>query len=213
MKITTLSAALLLASTTVLADKEFPISSLNTAALIADKREARHHEINIVSVVKRTADGPKGVNRHENQGKKGGKKHNEHGLEAHSDGERRYYEKDGEGKEVKGGGNVEEEEGVKNEKKGGKGDEKNGGSGKKGGGGDKKGAEGEKKGGAGDKGDAADKKGVDSSLHKYEWLVPNTVTPATDYSIHISHAGNVDTYSHYFEIVKAGDPQSNKPSV
>ncbi|OAQ33885.1 hypothetical protein K457DRAFT_15088 [Linnemannia elongata AG-77] len=336
MKISTLSAVLLLASTTVLADKKSPISSLNTAASIADKREARHHEINGISVVKRAVDGPKGVNRHENQGKK---KHNEHGLEAHSDGGSRYHDKDGEGKEVKGGGD-DEEEGEKKEKKGGKGDEKNGGDdkkgeekegkdgeAKKGGEGDKKGAEGEKKGGAGDKGDAADKKGgdkdasdkkggekdpatggddkgattttpaaggeedkkggatnpsvprdyasplwlvqpfgssvwaqgetyviswgpnpgpvyakalnpktpvdillmqgppdnlkeiavlskgVDSSVHKYEWLVPTTVTPATDYSIRMSHAGDVDTYSHYFEVVKAGDPRSNKSNV
>ncbi|KAF9140699.1 hypothetical protein BGX30_006137 [Mortierella sp. GBA39] len=358
MKITTLSAVLLLASATVLADKKSTASSLNTAASIADKREARHHEVNGVSVVKRTVDGPKGVDRHEHQEKKGGKKHNEHGVEAHSDGGDRYHDKDGKEKEVKGGGNDEEEgqKKEKKEKKGGKGDKKSGGGGKKegeekevkdsgdkkGGEGDKKGAEGEKKGaegeekgaegekkgaegekgaegdkkgaegdkkggdkGASDKGgekdlatggDAAtpavgggeDKeggaanpsvprdyssplwlvqpfgssiwaqgetyvvswgpnpdpvyakafgpkapvdirlmqgppdnlkevavlsKGVDSSLHKYEWLVPTTVTPATDYSIRISHASDVDTYSHYFEIVKAGDSRSNKSNV
>ncbi|KAF9545261.1 hypothetical protein EC957_011134 [Mortierella hygrophila] len=346
MKITTLSAVLLLASATVLADKKSTVSSLNTAASIADKRDARHHEVNGASVVKRAADGPKGVNRHEHQEKKGGKKHNEHGVEAHSDGGNRYHDKDDEEKEVKGGGN-DKEKGEKKEKKGGKGDEKNGGGGKKegeemgvkdsrdkkgvegekgpegekGAEGEKKGAEGDKKGGADDKGDAADKtggnkdasekggekdvatggdaatpavdggegkeggaadpsvprdyssplwlvqpfgssvwaqgetyviswgpnpdpvhakaltpkalvdirlmqgppdnlkeiavlsNGVDSSLHKYEWLVPTTVTPATDYSIRISHASDVDTYSHYFEVVKAGDSRSNKSNV
>ncbi|KAG9063191.1 hypothetical protein KI688_004792 [Linnemannia hyalina] len=356
MKITTLSAVLLLASATVLADKKSTVSSLNTAASIADKRDARHHEVNGVSVVKRAADGPKGVNRHEHQRKKGGKKHKEHRVEAHSDGGSRHRDKDGKEEEVKGSGN-DEEHGEKKEKKGGKGDKKNGGGGKKegeekeakdsgdkkgaegeekvvaegdkngaegdktGAEGDKNGAEGDKKGGAGNKDGAADKtggdkdtsdkggekdpatggdaatpavgggegkegdaanpsvprdyssplwlvqpfgssvwaqgetyviswgpnpdpiyakaltpkalvdirlmqgppdnlkeiavlsNGVDSSLHKYEWLVPTTVTPATDYSIRISHGSDVDTYSHYFEVVKAGDSRSNKSNV
>ncbi|KAF8941980.1 hypothetical protein BGZ47_007017 [Haplosporangium gracile] len=110
MKIITLSAVLCLAATTVLADKKSTVASslitdnhdLSIAASVADQREARHHEINGASVVK-LADEPKGVNRHESQGKKG-RKHNEHGLEAHSDGGDRYQ---GNGDEGDVGGNGE----------------------------------------------------------------------------------------------------------
>ena len=57
------------------------------------------------------------------------------------------------------------------------------------------------------------KTGVDSSVHMFQWTVPATVTPANDYTIRITHAGDLDTYSHYFEIVKAGDPRSSKSNV
>ncbi|KAF9122127.1 hypothetical protein BGW39_010003 [Mortierella sp. 14UC] len=141
MKIITLS--------TVLADNMASASvykndHLSTAASVADnsKREARHHEINGSSGFKRAIDGPQGVNRHENQKKDGGhKKHDEHGLEAHSDGG---DDKKGDDAEQEGG---EEEK----ERKGGKK------------GGDKKDMDNEEiKGDAGDKkGDAGDKKGGD----------------------------------------------------
>ncbi|KAG0270243.1 hypothetical protein BGZ95_001776, partial [Linnemannia exigua] len=161
MKITTLSAVLCLVATTALADKKATLhgNDLSIAASVADKRDARHHEINGSMVVKR-ADGPKGVNRHENQKKGSG--HKDHGVEAHSDGGSRYHDKkDGEGKEEKGGddNDDEEEDEEKKEKKGGsgKGDEKNAGDKKGGDGGDKKGDDGgDKKGG-----DGGDKKGGD----------------------------------------------------
>ncbi|GJJ74131.1 hypothetical protein EMPS_06489 [Entomortierella parvispora] len=57
------------------------------------------------------------------------------------------------------------------------------------------------------------KTGVDSSVHMFQWTVPATVPLAKDYSIRITHAGDLDTYSHYFEIVKAGDPRSTKSNV
>lgn len=57
------------------------------------------------------------------------------------------------------------------------------------------------------------KKDADSSLNSFQWTVPTTVTPATDYSIRLTHEGQVDTYSHYFEIVLAGDPRSSKSNV
>ncbi|KAF9901377.1 hypothetical protein EC991_006228 [Linnemannia zychae] len=179
MKIITLSAVLCLAATTVLADKSASAHTndhLSIAASVADsnKREARHHEINGSSVVKR-ADGPKGVNRHEHQ-KKGG--HKDHGLEAHSDGGSRYHDKGDEdkkgGSSKKGGDDEddddEEDEAEEKEKKGGKkggektdkdNEDKKGDAGdKKGDAGDKKGDAGDKKGDAGDKkGDAGDKKG------------------------------------------------------
>ncbi|KAG0292833.1 hypothetical protein BGZ96_003604 [Linnemannia gamsii] len=164
MKITTLSAVLCLAATTVLADKKNTVASnaqdLSIALSAADKRESRHHEINGVSVAKR-ADGPKGVIRHENQGKKGKKRHNEHGVEAHNDGGNRYRDRGSEGKKS---GNDDTEE----EKKGGSGhasgDEKNVGgrsSGKKqGGGGEKDGKDNEDMKGGADSGDM--KGGADS---------------------------------------------------
>ncbi|KAF9922244.1 hypothetical protein FBU30_007683 [Linnemannia zychae] len=55
--------------------------------------------------------------------------------------------------------------------------------------------------------------GVDASIHKFDWLIPETIPPATDYSIRLSHGSDVDTYSHLFEIVKAGDARSNKSNV
>ncbi|KAG0319379.1 hypothetical protein BGZ97_002247 [Linnemannia gamsii] len=130
MKITTLSAVLCLAATTALADKKNTIASnaqdLSIAASVADKREARHHEINGVSVVKRS-DGPKVVKRHGNQGKK---RHSEHGIEAHKDGNR-YHGRVGEGKEKKVGDDDEEEgkNGKKDYSGHGTGDKKDAGSG------------------------------------------------------------------------------------
>lgn len=57
------------------------------------------------------------------------------------------------------------------------------------------------------------KTAIDSSVHMFQWTVPATVPPAKDYSIRISHTGDLDTYSHYFEIAKAGDPRSTKSNV
>ncbi|KAF9112217.1 hypothetical protein BGX27_003772 [Mortierella sp. AM989] len=57
------------------------------------------------------------------------------------------------------------------------------------------------------------KSGVDSSTNMYQWKVPKTVTPAKDYSIRLTHGTEVDTYSHYFEVVKAGDTRSSKSNV
>ncbi|KAG0239500.1 hypothetical protein B0O80DRAFT_492288 [Mortierella sp. GBAus27b] len=57
------------------------------------------------------------------------------------------------------------------------------------------------------------KTGVDSDLHFFQWTIPASVVPAKDYSIRLTHQGDVDTYSHYFEVVKAGDPRSNKSNV
>ncbi|KAF9157051.1 hypothetical protein BG015_007577 [Linnemannia schmuckeri] len=136
MKFTTLSAVLCLAATTVLADRESSVASsfttnnhdLSIAASVADKREARHHEISGASAVKR-ADEPKGANRHEHQGKKG-RKHNEHGLEAHSDGGSRYHDKGGEGNEKNGDGG-EDTDGAGGDKTGGNAGDMKGGAGDK----------------------------------------------------------------------------------
>ncbi|KAF9112266.1 hypothetical protein BGX27_003704 [Mortierella sp. AM989] len=57
------------------------------------------------------------------------------------------------------------------------------------------------------------KNGVDESLHSFQWTVPASITPSKDYAIRISYDNDVDTYSHYFEIVKAGDPRSSKSNV
>ncbi|KAF9192750.1 hypothetical protein BGZ51_004918 [Haplosporangium sp. Z 767] len=57
------------------------------------------------------------------------------------------------------------------------------------------------------------KAGVDSSVHAFEWTVPATLPAGKDYTIRISQEGKVDTYSHYFEIVEAGDPRSSKSNV
>ncbi|KAG0266744.1 hypothetical protein BG011_001203 [Mortierella polycephala] len=57
------------------------------------------------------------------------------------------------------------------------------------------------------------KTGVDSSAHSFEWTVPATLPVGKDYTIRILQDGKVDTYSHYFEIVKAGDPRSSKSNV
>ncbi|KAF9316667.1 hypothetical protein BG003_001691 [Podila horticola] len=56
-------------------------------------------------------------------------------------------------------------------------------------------------------------KDADSSLNSFTWTVPTTVPPALDYSIRLKHEGQIDTYSHYFEIVAAGDPRSSKSNV
>ncbi|KAF8941143.1 hypothetical protein EDD21DRAFT_430039 [Dissophora ornata] len=56
-------------------------------------------------------------------------------------------------------------------------------------------------------------KSVDESLHSFQWTVPNTVTPAKDYTIRITQGTQVDTYSHYFEVTEAGDPRSSKSNV
>ncbi|KAF9334657.1 hypothetical protein BG006_001787 [Podila minutissima] len=56
-------------------------------------------------------------------------------------------------------------------------------------------------------------KDVDSSLNSFTWTVPTTVPPAKDYSIRLSHQGQIDTYSHYFEIAAAGDPRSSMSNV
>ncbi|KAG0198954.1 hypothetical protein BGX33_011958 [Mortierella sp. NVP41] len=331
MRITSLSVVLCLAATTVLADnKNTPGKpsiynhNLSVAASIADKREAHHHEINGATVTKR-ANGPKGVNRHEEGWKKKNKKHNEHGVEAHGDGGDRYHSKDGDKEEEKGGDKGEEK---KKEKKGGdyededededeaKEEEKKGGDNKgtteKKKGGDKKGGDKDtatagddgkapvagtddkettatspaaggttedgKKGATGGvtnpsvprdyasplwlvqpfgssiwaqgetyvvswdpnpdplyakslaaktsvevrlmqeppdnlKEIAVISKAIDESLHMLEWTVPTTVAPATDYSIRLSHPDDLDTYSHYFEVVMADDPRSSKSNV
>ncbi|KAG0035618.1 hypothetical protein BGZ82_005203 [Podila clonocystis] len=57
------------------------------------------------------------------------------------------------------------------------------------------------------------KKDADSSLNSFTWTVPTTVPPAKDYSIRLKHEGQLDTYSHYFEVVVAGDPRSSKSNV
>ncbi|KAG0317031.1 hypothetical protein BGZ99_006538 [Dissophora globulifera] len=57
------------------------------------------------------------------------------------------------------------------------------------------------------------KKDVDESLHSFKWTVPTSVAPAKDYTIRITQAGKLETYSHYFEVVKAGDPRSTKSNV
>ncbi|KAF9395265.1 hypothetical protein CPC16_008849 [Podila verticillata] len=57
------------------------------------------------------------------------------------------------------------------------------------------------------------KKDADSSLNSFQWTVPTTVTPAKDYSIRLINQGQVETYSHYFEVVPAGDPRSSKSNV
>ncbi|KAG0096667.1 hypothetical protein BGZ93_004158 [Podila epicladia] len=56
-------------------------------------------------------------------------------------------------------------------------------------------------------------KDTDSSLNSFTWTVPTTVPPAKDYSIRLAHEGQIDTYSHYFEIVAAGDPRSSMSNV
>ncbi|KAF9986151.1 Mediator of RNA polymerase II transcription subunit 7 [Modicella reniformis] len=57
------------------------------------------------------------------------------------------------------------------------------------------------------------KTGIDSDLHSFKWTVPTTVAPAKDYSIRLTHENQIDTYSHYFEVVKPGDLRSNKSNV
>ncbi|KAG0365201.1 hypothetical protein BC939DRAFT_447593 [Gamsiella multidivaricata] len=54
---------------------------------------------------------------------------------------------------------------------------------------------------------------VDFDLNSFQWTIPATVVPAKDYTIRLTHEGDLDTYSHYFEIVAAGDPRSSKSNV
>ncbi|KAF9991569.1 hypothetical protein BGZ79_004296 [Entomortierella chlamydospora] len=45
------------------------------------------------------------------------------------------------------------------------------------------------------------------------WKAPKIVPPAMGYSIRLTHRNGADTYFHYFEVVKAGDPRSSKSNV
>ncbi|KAG0041044.1 hypothetical protein BGZ82_000023 [Podila clonocystis] len=54
---------------------------------------------------------------------------------------------------------------------------------------------------------------TDSSTHSFTWTIPANLAPATDYTIRLSHEGSVDTYSHFFEVSKVGDPRSTKSNV
>ncbi|KAK3831807.1 MAG: hypothetical protein JOS17DRAFT_131825 [Linnemannia elongata] len=56
-------------------------------------------------------------------------------------------------------------------------------------------------------------KGTDSSTNSFKWVVPATLAPGKDYTIRIMQAGKLDTYSHYFEVVPAGDERASKSSV
>ncbi|KAF9142133.1 hypothetical protein BGX30_003319 [Mortierella sp. GBA39] len=56
-------------------------------------------------------------------------------------------------------------------------------------------------------------KGADSSKNSYKWLVPATLAPGKDYTIRITQGGKLDTYSHYFEVVPAGDKRASKSNV
>ncbi|KAG0342933.1 hypothetical protein BG000_011507 [Podila horticola] len=56
-------------------------------------------------------------------------------------------------------------------------------------------------------------KASDSSTHSFTWTIPADLPPATDYTIRLSHEGSVDTYSHFFEVSKVGDPRSTKSNV
>ncbi|KAF9952347.1 hypothetical protein BGZ72_006349 [Mortierella alpina] len=53
---------------------------------------------------------------------------------------------------------------------------------------------------------------ANEATHKFTWTVPADVPVGTNYAIRINR-GPVDTYSHYFEIVKAGDARSSKSNV
>ncbi|KAF9933646.1 hypothetical protein FBU30_004889 [Linnemannia zychae] len=55
--------------------------------------------------------------------------------------------------------------------------------------------------------------GINLSNNMFEWLVPATLAPGTDYSIRVSQKGKLDTYSHYFEIAPAGDARASKSNV
>ncbi|GJJ71144.1 hypothetical protein EMPS_03494 [Entomortierella parvispora] len=57
------------------------------------------------------------------------------------------------------------------------------------------------------------KAAMDSSLNSLQWTVPATLAPSKDYSIRLSHEGDLDTYSHYFEVSEKGDPRSTKSNV
>ncbi|KAF9548145.1 hypothetical protein EC957_007173 [Mortierella hygrophila] len=56
-------------------------------------------------------------------------------------------------------------------------------------------------------------KKTDSSKNSYQWLVPATLAPGKDYTIRITQDGKLDTYSHYFEVVPAGDKRASKSNV
>lgn len=56
-------------------------------------------------------------------------------------------------------------------------------------------------------------KGTDSSTNSFKWVVPATLAPGKDYTVRITQAGKLDTYSHYFEIVPAGDKRATKSNV
>ncbi|KAF9931324.1 hypothetical protein BGZ67_005394 [Mortierella alpina] len=56
------------------------------------------------------------------------------------------------------------------------------------------------------------KKAANEATHKFKWTVPANVPLAKNYAIRI-HRGPLDTYSHYFEIVKTGDARSSKSNV
>lgn len=58
------------------------------------------------------------------------------------------------------------------------------------------------------------KKAANEATHKFKWIVPASMPVATNYAIRVYRDKTpVDTYSHYFEIVKAGDPRSSKSNV
>ncbi|KAF9164894.1 hypothetical protein DFQ26_000887 [Actinomortierella ambigua] len=54
---------------------------------------------------------------------------------------------------------------------------------------------------------------IDSSLNMWKWKIPTTLPPAKDYSIRLGAEGKLDTYSHYFEIVAAGDKRATPSNV
>ncbi|KAG0249160.1 hypothetical protein BG011_009557 [Mortierella polycephala] len=54
---------------------------------------------------------------------------------------------------------------------------------------------------------------ADAALNSFQWTVPATIPPADDYSIRLTHPGKLDAYSHYFEVVEAGDSRSSKSNV
>ncbi|KAF9383761.1 hypothetical protein CPB97_006198 [Podila verticillata] len=56
-------------------------------------------------------------------------------------------------------------------------------------------------------------KAVNSSAHSFVWKIPADLAPAIDYTVRLSHNGSVDTYSHFFEVSKVGDPRSTKSNV
>ncbi|KAG0288779.1 hypothetical protein BGZ96_007476 [Linnemannia gamsii] len=56
-------------------------------------------------------------------------------------------------------------------------------------------------------------KSADSSLNSFKWIIPDTLAPGKDYTIRITQPGKVDTYSHYFEVVPAGDKRASKSNV
>ncbi|KAF9127041.1 hypothetical protein BGW39_006167 [Mortierella sp. 14UC] len=56
-------------------------------------------------------------------------------------------------------------------------------------------------------------KATDSSTNSFKWLVPATVTPGKGYSVRITQPGKLDTYSHYFEVVPAGDARASKSNL